>query len=602
MRNRHGKNRRLILLTMLLVVLLAQAFLYFDAKKDTLISNFLITIETVVSKNTGLIVKIGDIEGGFARDIGIRDIRVSKVSNNKLENILEIKTLTFNYKIWDIFLKNYDVLSHIEIDGPRLYLVKDLQDSFYKQNFDKLDLAKIFLTKFPEYILWHKPLGIFVSDGAILNSEGKYVLNNLNGNIIFDNKDIILDKVKGRFFDTETILSGRIRNVFFGPELTMSGLIKNNDFNGFIDIAGDTRSILVSGNTVIFNDLLTKFDVEYFIDNQFLNIYNVDIDSKRLLSGQFDLKELVSNFDIKLFEGDIDLAVDFSGFPEVFYDARIDHCKVGNFDFVTRVFCSSNIERDISIKLASDELIVNYKPYGKLTGEAIINKDRFEVKNLDLTDEFSFSGFIDNKKPYNGQLAFSINKLDLVKFLQLFPASERAGITGILNAKFEIKGNLKENISKGRIEVNSGTIGNVDFEKMTTSLTGRDSILKIEDSRIKVKNGYLLLSGFLDTNKIGKSSFLENLQVTTDNNTIVFDGWDIAKRNEKDEVSLSKQVGKDFDINLKTWTRRDNDNENPETKRSEVEFKYKVKSEDNLIMKLKGQNEEFIGMEHKVKF
>ena len=89
------------------------------------------------------------------------------------------------------------------------------------------------------------------------------------------------------------------------------------------------------------------------------------------------------------------------------------------------------------------------------------------------------------------------------------------------------------------------------------------------------------------------------MQIKSDLKTIAWDDWDITKTGT-DELSMTKDISDRMRIGFKTMARDPlttyYDRDNPE----EMSLEYKMGLE-NLKMKLK-ENEEFLGIEHNIKF
>lgn len=578
----------------------ALAYLYFDAKKEALIKNFLSVIEDELSKYAGLKVSIGDISGGFSRGITLEDINISRQDGNRL---VEIKKLVLNYRIWNLFLGQFNTLNRVEIIYPKIFLAKNLNS-----NTDSVFAGttavkqKILFSKFSKYILFPRPVNIYIYGGVIESAGGANLTEGLKGSATFDGNDLIFHDVTASIKGVKLILSGAIKRLFLNnPELSLSAYLENEFAKGLVGVSGDFGAISLDGSLVFLGDIPAAFNGKYFTDDQFFLINRINFADSAYLKGDINFKEAVSRINLDISGGNADIVADFSKYPDILYNASVNHIKLGDFDFVTEINCYTHFEKNFLCRIDTDGLIINYKPYGKFTGEISADENLVELKSMNFGDEFECSGFIGREKPFYGEFEIAIKDLLLEKFLELVPSSGNTKVAGVLNANFKIKGDLKGSFSEGRLELADGTIGNVNFERMITDLKGRDSILSLDGSRIKVKNGFLIMSGFIDTRKFGKSNLLEDIKITTDNNAIVFEGWDITKDKDANEVNLSKPVGKDFNISLKTKTKSD-DAMNKENKVSELELKYKLESEDSFLMKLKGQNEEFIGIEHKIKF
>mgnify|MGYP001614498478 FL=1 len=109
-----------------------------------------------------------------------------------------------------------------------------------------------------------------------------------------------------------------------------------------------------------------------------------------------------------------------------------------------------------------------------------------------------------------------------------------------------------------------------------------------------------MLDGFIDLRKLGRPRFLEGIRIRLSDNTVIWEGWNIAKEaSEEEELILQKNIGEDFRINFKklisdeAYARDTNDDE--------IELEYKMKNSNSLKMRLRDK-EETLELQHKVKF
>ena len=250
--------------------------------------------------------------------------------------------------------------------------------------------------------------------------------------------------------------------------------------------------------------------------------------------------------------------------------------------------------------LKTENLILNYKPFRDIKAKWVLKRDDLFINTLELGDEYRLFGKVGLNKPYDVDLNLVINNADIRDWALFSNYADPSKASGIMDGKFKIQGPMKEPTSKGGFSIRDGNINDLRFNSLTFNLIGKGPILKVSDSRISKEGGVLYIDGEIDLKKLGKRNIFENVQVTTDQKVIVWEGWDVSK--DSSEVKLSRPVGEDFGVNFKTYVNKDNLRMvDEEEKKSEVGVDYKIQKDDNINVRMK-QDSAFVGVEHKVKF
>jgi len=146
-----------------------------------------------------------------------------------------------------------------------------------------------------------------------------------------------------------------------------------------------------------------------------------------------------------------------------------------------------------------------------------------------------------------------------------------------------------------------GNFGAADYDVMLINGDGTWPYLRIYDSRIVNGVSSIMLEGEVDVKQITDKAFLENVTISTDDNTIKWEGWDITKIDESHEFSLKKGLAKGVKVGYKTYM-------DDETKydisqpRDEFQLEYDLLDDESVIEFKAKEDEEFLGFRKKYSF
>jgi len=251
-------------------------------------------------------------------------------------------------------------------------------------------------------------------------------------------------------------------------------------------------------------------------------------------------------------------------------------------------------------KLFSRNITLDENPFLALRARFKITGDELEIESLRLGASYKLKGRLGLREPFKADFRLEIVRADMREIAIMVKAKNPDAVFGIMRGAFHIKGTLANLFSEGILESRGGRIGPIVYDLATARLEGFGPIVNIVDSSVKKDAGRLMMEGYIDLRNIAKGNLFEGLRVSSsDMKTIVWDGWDITK-NGTDELSMKKAVSDDMRVGFKTMTRDSlptyYDAESPE----ELSLEYRIGLQ-NLKMRLK-EDEEFFGVEHKIKF
>lgn len=301
------------------------------------------------------------------------------------------------------------------------------------------------------------------------------------------------------------------------------------------------------------------------------------------------------------------LNLNFLNDDYVFSEFRVEDIELKGVIVSADMAVKGRIIRDeqgrsigFSGKLFSRDVTLNSKRIPPLRMAFRIIRDELEIEALRLGRSYRLGGKISLVEPFNIDLRLEIERADMRRLSRASKIKGYDAAFGIVSGSFDIKGALSGNVfSKGFIESRNGRIGSVSYKAITLRLEGFGPIINIVDSNVSHDSGRLRMDGYMDLRNIAKGNLFEGVRIRSDMKTIMWDGWDITK-DGIDRLSMKKDINEKIRIGFKTMAREPvityYERENPE----EMSLEYSIGME-NLKMRLK-DNEEFFGIEHRVKF
>ena len=309
------------------------------------------------------------------------------------------------------------------------------------------------------------------------------------------------------------------------------------------------------------------------------------------------------------------LSVDFSNKDFLQASVFFDHVVLGDFDLQSQmdlVFAYAGAEGDkfktIKGNIKTSGSVLNCQPIKELNGEFNIESNVLKISSLKWGDAYNLQGSVDLYRPYKLNLALDIKESSISQ-LFLMPDVPDADSEGKLKGKIKgsvtMKGSLDDLMTTANLECSKGNLGNLDYESMNINLNGKGSVLKVADSRILRKEGYIVLSGDVDLKRLWSKEPCEGLDWACGNEAVIWEGWDIVKQAKSQELEMKKGIGKEkeFMITFKSYLNDEQSWQDSQGGNQDeaVGVEYSLDEAKRVKMQLKN-NEEVFSLENKIKF
>jgi len=252
------------------------------------------------------------------------------------------------------------------------------------------------------------------------------------------------------------------------------------------------------------------------------------------------------------------------------------------------------------ISFKAENLVVDKCPLWNIMMEGYFNPDEKKIF-LDKAmwgESLQLKGCIGTDPPYPAHFLFLVNDVRLQELYSMF-GHNQSPMQGIARAEIRFNGPVKNAEVSGRLFINEGRLGEMEFRSMFATLSGDLPVIKVSDARVVKEGGHIIVTGEIDISKFKENRVMENLVFETDNKVAVWENWQISKEEKshvvearKDKVIFHTSFEKD-EANVLDTNDRD---------QREVGFQYKLDSYNSVKMEMEEEGGDFLGLEHKVQF
>ncbi len=479
-----------------------------------------------------------------------------------------------------------------------------------------------------------KDFAFRIENGFLYKGEAA-IFKNISGSGKIVNDNLVFNDVRGKVYDFPLSVHGKIQDL--GQKSSMLDLniqSASRELNGKIHLSKNIYKPHLVGKVEPNGGGKFYFSFDADIDpaGPVCRFENFMFQNKVFAKGEVNLlkKKAYAQLELKGLSGGyagrienptgalpavndlggIHMIVDFSAKDTISASALFNHVKIGDFDYQCQVDLELAIANfnNINGKIKTSGTVLDYKPFKELEGEFSIKNSILNILRLVWGEDYSLTGAVDMLRPYNVNLALNIKDGDVS---QLFLICESEGetkniVSGKVDGVVKVTGHLNKLITEAKLKASRGNLGGLDYESLNINLSGRGPVLKVVDSRILRKEGFITLSGEVDLKKVWSDDPAGGLIWKCGNEVVVWNGWDIVKQANSLELQMKKAVGsqKEFMVTFKgylndeqAWEDTFADRRNKES----VGVEYNIDDARKVKMQLRN-NEEIFSLENKVRF
>lgn len=589
--------------------LFALAILVFiDIQGGYLLREFRTRSLALMREKIGLDGEIGNVEGGVFRGIILKDVKLygalpsqAKVPPQRGKQIFfSSAAIDLNYRLWDIALGRYGNLDKITFVSPKIY--------FIEADNNLPNIPKVFEPAWKE-------ITVTIKDGSFYNAQNMSVISELAGNFKLSERGIESQNVSANIMGQRFIGRGEVGFPIERSAVKMEGSIKGPGYALRAQLDGLLDRIFVHGSFDILNRLNLDFAGNISASEGTLAFNDFRFGSKFILNGL--LQTAKKGFNIDLYPEDVDgnatamgevsrlgISGDFAKLPYFTLSINANHLKILGLDLLSNYGISGKFNYDADNKLKSvtgdfstSGSLINYDPVREIKGAYEFRDGVMKLTGVNYGDIVYANGSFGMGGRNDINLHFKFKGTQLGGLTDL--AMEKGTISGLVFGDINIRGVLDKDINiDGKLEFLSGNISVVRYNSAKIMLRGKSSTLEFVDSKVYTGDQVLTVEGRVDLRDIGTPRLFRDVVIKSDPSTVVWAGINVMKTPTGEEYVTGTNVNEQFRVNLKTYESQQG---NQPARQDTIELEYKLGKPANMKLKMK-ENEDFFGVEHKVRF
>ena len=594
---RHRPRPALVILGLTALVVL----IFVDLQGNYFFREFKAKSLAIMREKIGLEGEIGSVEGGIFRGIVLKDVKLYGALPSQAKRVFfSSEAIDLNYRLWDIVLGKYGKLEKITFVSPKIY--------FFKAENKLSPVPKVFEPAWKE-------VAVSIKDGSFYNAQGAPVVSEVNGNFRLSELGIGSQNVTASVLGQRFTGKGSVGFPVERSAVKMEGSIKGRGYTLKIQLDGVLDRVFVHGSFDIFNKLNLNFAGSIAKTDGALTFNDFKFGPKAIVSGVLQTAD--KSFCINLYPEDVSgnatamgevsrfcISGDFAKLPYFTLTINANHLKAMGLDILSNYYMSGKLNYDANNKLESvtgdfstSGSVINYDPVREVKGAYEFKDGVIKLAGVNYGDVVYANGTVGIGEENDLNLHFKFKGAQLRGLTDL--VMEKGTVSGLVFGDMNILGVIGKEVSiDGQLEFLNGNISTVRYNSTKITLKGKSSALEFIDSKVYTGDQVLMFEGNVDLRDIGTPRLFRNVLIKADQNTVVWAGANIMKTPAGAEYAAGADANERFKVNLKTYESQQG-NQLPRHETMDVESKLANQSNTKLKMK---ENEDFFGVEHKVRF
>ncbi len=598
--SRHRSNPVLMIAGL---VLLAVLFLL-DMQGRVFLTGFKTGTLDLIRDKIGLEGTIGGLEGGVFRGIILRDVTLysPEAEEGRKEVFFSAVSIELDYRLWDVVLGHYDGLDRITFSSPKIFFPgKDM----------KWPVPRIFDPA------WEGTT-ISVVDGSLYNAQQIPVISGVTGNFRIDADGIESRRISASVMGQSFIGSGKVGFPLESKTVKLEGSVKGKGYSLNAKLDGVLDKVFVHGSFDIFDTLNCNFAGNVDTSSE-RTVYfsNFRFGPQFLLNGLLHTEEKGFSFDLfpedtkgnATAMGEISkLAVsgDLSRLPLFTLDICANHIKVFGFDIMSNYEINGKLDygkdgelESVSGDFATSGSLINYDPVREVKGAYEFKDGRLKFTGVNYGEVLVANGSVCVGDEKDLELHMKFRGTQLGGLTDL--ATEKGMISGTVFGDLYVKGELGGAVKiDGQLDLINGNISIIHYNSAKITVRGAGTRLEFIDSKVYTDDNTLMLEGYINLADLCTPRVFNNIEIKSDPSTVVWAGASVTQTpTGGDEYVTGANLNEQFRVNFKTYEAQKVDQQRP--RQNEMELEYKLGNPANLKVRMK-EDDEFIGVEHKVRF
>ncbi len=299
-------------------------------------------------------------------------------------------------------------------------------------------------------------------------------------------------------------------------------------------------------------------------------------------------------------------------------EVPLTHMNMAGFDVTSVLHAEGRFEPALSDarndlirgQITTEGTVVNWKPFQtEASFDFLLESNQVRVTADNFLGGFEILAKVDFEKDFWLEASVKALSYPLSNINPFLGVSEKLSLPAQLDLEAELSGVLWEPHMTLRARLHEGRVGKKTFKALDLNGSGVYPTIRLTDSKILMTDGTTMrfAEKALEVSDFFKNKIFEKLISEAQQEEVVWGDWGLSRPKDSNDLSefmMERVLGDNASIHFRKYNE---DKEKPinlgtvEPAPMEVGFEYQLEAKDSLKVELR-ENEEFVGIERKMKF
>ncbi len=544
-------------------------------------------------------VHVGEVRVGFLDQISLKGLKINQEVKNKVFYLLDVDKVVFKYNLGRFWRRDFKNPNTVLLDSPQFTLQSarfvsaleltrvlregsrltdelefkegkvNLRAPWFDAHCDITDiqgkLARIeggewqvdLEARVKELFegslavkgtvdLDRENMALQLSLNHLRSTRPDFPVKAISGTAMITADEIHIQKISFEYNRLPVEVSGWVKHFNASPELDIRvGIGKDVlrsvfHVNGGLDGSNLSGKIQLPGKEVPVTGKLSVNGTGFTLENMRV----ADFFGSQ---GQFDFLKGTFHFYLEREKQRIDLGLNLKDW-NIGFLTQLDHMPFFGADLVTRAHFRLQPDPELwrrnewgfNGKIKTDYLVLDQSPFPDFEGDFHAVPSRVDLLDFRWGEGYGLSGTLGLKQPFLLDAKVTLKGIQLGALKSLFARPLPENFKGLAEGEVKLKGeNWKAGV-EGDITVKEGSIGKIDYDRVTLHFYGLPPYLKLKDSRLEKGLRTYYLDGDVD---ISSSNIFYDVRVASSEKILLWSGKELTASEKENQAAKRKIPG-----------------------------------------------------------
>ncbi len=295
----------------------------------------------------------------------------------------------------------------------------------------------------------------------------------------------------------------------------------------------------------------------------------------------------------------------------------VSHMNLNGADFSTVLRASGHFESGDRFdsnsfvgQFKTEGTVVDWKPMSRESSfDFSFSSEKFEIHSTDLLGGVHLDGKVDFLEDFALDLQLKATNFPLSNVAEFLNADKHMTQSGSVDLDLRFSGSPWAPAVDAHVSIYDGWVSERRFKSMVINATGAYPLVRLTGSRMILEDGSSMKipDASLEVKDLFKGHTYRALVAGgSAQETVVTENWEFSRPkdfNDKTEFVMEHSLSDGAKVRFRKFNQDESDvlNEDPEKQKVEVGFEYRLLGQESIKVDVR-QDEEIVGVEHKMKF